>query len=72
MPRRQDDRRPHSGGRRIPVDPRGPGFDARSILVQGLVDGNRLTEKVTTEMHLPAAEDMFRGQSVLVEPSGLL
>ena len=41
MPRRQDDRRPHSGGQRIPVDPRGPGFDARSILVQGLVDRNR-------------------------------
>ena len=31
-----------------------------------------LTEKVMTEMHLPAAEYMFRGQSALVEPSGLL
>ena len=31
-----------------------------------------LTEKVTTEMHLPAAEYMFRGQSALVEPSGPL
>ena len=31
--------------------------------------GIELTEKVTTEMHLPAAEDMFRGQSALVEPS---
>ena len=41
MPRQHDDRRPHSGGRRIPVDPREPGFDARSILVQGLVDRNR-------------------------------
>ena len=41
MPRRQDDRRPHSGERRIPVDPREPGFDARSILVHGLVDRNR-------------------------------
>ena len=29
-------------------------------------------EKVTTEMHLPAAEYMFRGQSALVEPSGPL
>ena len=41
MPRRHDDRRPHSGERRIPVGPREPGFDARSILVQGLVDRNR-------------------------------
>ena len=41
MPRQYDDRLPHSGGRRIPVDPREPGFDARSILVQGLVDRNR-------------------------------
>ena len=41
VPRKQDDRRPHSGGRRIPVDPRGLGFDTRSILVQGLVDRNR-------------------------------
>ena len=41
VPRQQDDRRPHSVGRRIPVDPREPGFDARSILVQGLVDRNR-------------------------------
>src|SRR4051812_28017372 len=40
-PRQQDDRRPHSVGRRIPDDPRDPGFDARSILVQGLVDRNR-------------------------------
>ena len=41
VPRQQVDRRPHSVGRRIPVDPREPGFDARSILVQGLVDRNR-------------------------------
>ena len=41
VPRQYDDRRPHSGERRIPVDPREPGFDARSILVQGLVDRNR-------------------------------
>ena len=34
--------------------------------------GTELTEKVTTEMHLPAAEYMFRGQSALVETSGLL
>ena len=34
--------------------------------------GTELTEKVTTEMHLPAAEHMFRGQSALVEPSGPL
>ena len=34
--------------------------------------GTELTKKVTTEMHLPAAEYMFRGQSALVEPSGLL
>ena len=34
--------------------------------------GTGLTEKATTEMRLPAAEYMFRGQSVLVEPSGLL
>ena len=34
--------------------------------------GTELTEKVTTEMHLPAAEYMFRGQSALVEPSGPL
>ena len=31
-----------------------------------------LTEKVMTEMHLPAAEHMLRGQSALVEPSGPL
>ena len=31
--------------------------------------GTELTEKVTTEMHLPAAEYMFRGQIALVEPS---
>ena len=31
-----------------------------------------LTEKVTTEMHLPVAEYMFQGQSALVEPSGPL
>ena len=31
--------------------------------------GTELTEKVTTEMHLPAAEYMFQGQSALVEPS---
>ena len=34
--------------------------------------GTELTEKVTTEVHLPAAEYMFRGQSALVEPSGPL
>ena len=34
--------------------------------------GTGLTEKVTTEMHLPAAEYMFRRQSALVEPSGPL
>ena len=34
--------------------------------------GTELTEKATTEMHLPAAEYMFRGQSALVEPSGPL
>ena len=34
--------------------------------------GTGLAEKVTIEMHLPAAEYMFRGQSALVEPSGLL
>ena len=34
--------------------------------------GTGLTEKSTTEMRLPAAEYMFRGQSALVEPSGLL
>ena len=31
--------------------------------------GTELTEKVMTEMHLPAAEYTFRGQSALVEPS---
>ena len=41
MPRQYDDRHLHSGERRAPVDPREPGFDARSILVQGLVDRNR-------------------------------
>ena len=34
--------------------------------------GTKHTKKVTTEMHLPAAEYMFRGQSALVEPSGPL
>ena len=32
--------------------------------------GTELTEKATTEMRLPAAEYVFRGQSVSVEPSG--
>ena len=41
VPRRNDDRRRHSGEHRILVDPREPGFDARSILIQGLVDRNR-------------------------------
>ena len=41
MPRQNDDRHCHSGERRAPVNPREPGFDARSILVQGLVDRNR-------------------------------
>ena len=41
VPRRNDDRRRHSGEHRASVDPREPGFDARSILVQGLVDRNR-------------------------------
>ena len=41
VPRQHDGRRPHNGGRRIPVAPREPGFDARSILVQGLVVRNR-------------------------------
>ena len=41
MPRQQDDRRQYSGGQRIRADPREPGFDARSIIVQGLVDKNR-------------------------------
>ena len=40
-PRQQDDRRQHSVGRRVLVDPREPGFDARSIIVQGLVDRSR-------------------------------
>ena len=34
--------------------------------------GTELTEKVTTEMHLPAAEYTFRGQNALVELSGPL
>ena len=34
--------------------------------------GTELTGKVTTEMLLPAAEHMFRGQSALLEPSGPL
>ena len=41
VPRQNDDRRRHSGERRVPADPRELGFDARSILVQGLVDRNR-------------------------------
>ena len=61
VPRQHDDRRPHSGGRRIPVDPREPGFDARSILVQGLVDRNRA--------HRVAAECMFQAPNVSAEPS---
>ena len=40
-PRWYDDRRPYGDERRAPVDPREPGFDARSLLVQGLVDRNR-------------------------------
>ena len=33
-PRRYDDRRPYGNDRRVPVDPREPGFDARSVLVR--------------------------------------
>ena len=40
-PWRYDDRRPYGNDRRVLVDPREPGFDARSVLVQGLVDRNR-------------------------------
>ena len=32
--------------------------------------GTELTENATTEMRLPAAEYVFRGRSVSVEPSG--
>ena len=42
MPWQYDDIRPHSGERRILIDPREPGFDARSILVHGLVDRNKI------------------------------
>ena len=58
--RQQDDRRQLSVGRRAPVDPREPGFDARSIIVQGLA---------MTEMHPLAAESMFQVQNALAEPS---
>ena len=40
-PQRYDDRRPYGNDRRVLVDPREPDFDARSVLVQGLVDQNR-------------------------------
>ena len=41
MPRQYDGRRLHSGDHRVLVNPREPDIDARSILVQGLVDRNR-------------------------------
>ena len=40
-PQRYDDRHPYGSDRRVPVDPREPGFDTRSVLVQGLVNRNR-------------------------------
>ena len=40
-PRRNDDRRPYGNDHRVSVDPREPGFNARSVLVQGLVVRNR-------------------------------
>ena len=39
--RQQDDRPQLSVGRRAPIDPREPSFDARSVIMQGLVDRNR-------------------------------
>src|SRR4051812_28811676 len=72
VPRQQDDKRPHSVGRRIPVDPENQALMRDPFLFKVWSTGTELTEKVTTEMHLPAAEYMFRGQSALVEPSGPL
>ena len=40
-PRRYDNRRLYDNDHRVLLDPRGSGFDARSVLVQGLVDRNR-------------------------------
>ena len=67
--RQQDDRRQLSVGQRAPVDRREPGFDARSIIVQGLVDGTELIEVAMTEMCPLAAESMFQVQNALAEPS---
>ena len=70
MPRRNDDRRCHSGERRASVDTREPGFDATSILVQRLVDRNRHTEKTQAEIVQVEPECMFLVPSVLAGPSG--
>ena len=71
MPRPHEDRRPHSVGRGIPVDPREPGFDARSILVQGLVDKTELTKRAMTEIRKPATGCMSLVQNASAELSEL-
>ena len=61
MPRRNNDRRRHSGERRASVDPREPGFDARSILVQGLVDRNRAHREDPGRDHPSGSQVHFSG-----------
>src|SRR4051812_27167060 len=75
VPRQQDDKRPHSVGRRIPDDPREPGFDASSILVQGLVDGNRAHREgndrdvpTSSKVHVSGPECFNRAIRAAVNP----
>ena len=74
-PRQQGDRRHQGVGRRISVDPREPGFDARSIIVQGLVDRNRAHREghdrdvpTSSRVHLSGPECFSRAIRAAVIP----
>ena len=74
-PRQQDDRRPRSDGRRIPVNSRDPGFDATSILVQGLVGRNRAHQEghdrdapISSRVHVSGPECFSRAIRAAVIP----
>ena len=75
VPRQHEDRRPHSVGRGIPVDPREPGFDARSILVQGLVnkntahrEGHDRDPQTSSRVHVSGPERFSRAIRAAVIP----
>ena len=57
-------------GRGFPLTPRTQSLMRDPFSFNVWSTGIELTEKATTGMRLPAAEYVFRGQSVSVEPSG--